>query len=481
MKKLLFLFLILSFDLCAQGIIVSGPVTVSQGATYGNSRPRVLLTEGNVPVAIWGKNGANSAIYASRWNGTSFGLPIQVSPVGMAVRTVSAERIGAAVYKNTIYVVFTSLPLEKGKLFLAKSTDGGQTFHNAVQIANTGTDIAYFPGVSVDETGNPIVYYIRSASDWSNPRHVVLASNDGGSSFENEKNINSLSPGEACDCCPATLVAKNNRQVFLFRNNDNNLRDIWAAFSEDSGNSFYKATDVDPTNWVVPACPTSGPNAIVSGDSIIYAWMSAATGQGRIMLGTVNLNAAGGSAKTLDPSNDIFTQNQPAIAGKNDTIALVWHDNRNGSNDCRISWSSTGATGLFQSSHELVMGAGSQQNADISYSDGLFHIIYQDDKTYSIIYLTANISRYGSISEEGTPGFSIYPNPFSHTAQVTIEETNGLPVYFELFEHSGKKLLSFPVYNSEFQIPGEGLKPGVYVMEITSQGYSSHKKVIITH
>ena len=59
----------------------------------------------------------------------------------------------------------------------------------------------------------------------------------------------------------------------FFRNNDNNLRDIWVSRSSNSGLDFTEATDVDDTDWVINACPISGPQmAQLAGDSLITAW-----------------------------------------------------------------------------------------------------------------------------------------------------------------------------------------------------------------
>ena len=51
-----------------------------------------------------------------------------------------------------------------------------------------------------------------------------------------------------------------------FRNNDNNLRDIWLTRSTDGGDSFSSAFDVDETDWIVSACPSNGPHFAIVDD-----------------------------------------------------------------------------------------------------------------------------------------------------------------------------------------------------------------------
>ena len=62
-----------------------------------------------------------------------------------------------------------------------------------------------------------------------------------------------LSGAEVCDCCPSEIILNGSDQALLFRDNNANLRDMWASFSSDGGGTFPIGGDVDDAEWLVNA------------------------------------------------------------------------------------------------------------------------------------------------------------------------------------------------------------------------------------
>ena len=161
-----------------------------------------------------------------------------------------------AVRDNDVFVTFKAQPENSGFVYVVKSTDGGKTFGDTVRVSDNNW--SRFPEVAVLPNGNPVVTYMDFDPDFKDPRYVVSVSNDGGKSFQDVVSATEEAPGEACDCCPGFIMADNDRITILFRNNDNDLRDIWASISEDGGKTFHLAKDIDESNWTIGGCPSTG-------------------------------------------------------------------------------------------------------------------------------------------------------------------------------------------------------------------------------
>jgi hypothetical protein len=87
--------------------------------------------------------------------------------------------------------------------FLAKSTDGGQTFSTPVPITPVFSDLTFsstyrknsLPAMTVDPTtGNVVVLYASQLAQGAKIQFII--STDGGASFSNPVTINGVSAGQ---------------------------------------------------------------------------------------------------------------------------------------------------------------------------------------------------------------------------------------------------------------------------------------------
>lgn len=373
----------------------STPIPVANGVTYGYLRPKITLDAENNPVVLWGKSSTHQ-IFVSTFNGATFNTPVQINPLGTHPFMASWYNADIKSQGDSMVVVFpTDMPANH--VYLVKSTNGGNSWSDTVRVDSIPPDgIAYFPSVDINEWGEIAVAYMRHDAGWADPRYVVSTSHDFGNSFEPDVDASAVVTGEVCDCCPAHITYENDRQVLIFRNNDLNIREFYSSVSINNGTS-YNGLNIDNQAWNVFSCPSVAPSAFISNDSLITVFMSGASGANRVYISTSTINSLqNGFVTMIDnvvPANTI--QNHPKIAGKDSIMAMVWNNSIPGDADIYFRFSNTGAMGLLGDG--IIISnptTGAQQNPDIIYANGVFHIVYQNNPTAELYYLTATLDEY---------------------------------------------------------------------------------------
>jgi hypothetical protein len=295
---------------------------------------------------------------------------------------------------------------------------------------------------------------------------VVRASADGGLTYGTEKNVTALAPGEVCECCPPSSAISGSRQVVMFRNNDSDLRDIWASVSADGGSTWPLSSDIDDSKWILGICPSSGPSGIIAGDSLVSAWMTGVGGPSRIKIGTMDLaSAQPGFNAYLDPTPGNYVQNFPAIAGNADTIGVVWHDNRRGNYDCAFAVSVNGAAGLPSGISWVDTASGSQIDPDVAYYNGTFYVVYTDVLGKGVMFRTATVDgAVGVRNASPEPVTGIVPNPFREHATVYFSKVQR-ELRLTLYDVTGRKAAEYTVRNSDrLKIEKGDLGSGIYFL-----------------
>lgn len=430
----LLLLLFMAVESFAQQGINWGPeITVSDGSIYGNYRPRATIVDGDVPVVVYGRAGVEN-LFISRWNGTSFDAPIGIVPTGHSSYIPGWTGPDISSKGDTVIAVFKLEPLETGNVYSVRSVDGGLTFSDTIRVDSHETGVAWMPSMEMDENGNPTVACMIHDASWSNPRYAVIQSSDGGLTYNGENEIANAVPGEACDCCPAEVVIKDQRQLLLFRNNESNTRDIFGVLSTDGGVTFPTHANVDNTGWIIAGCPSTGSDAIFMGDKLISTFASAASGIYRVYVSSSS-TTSGLVYETrevlTDPIPAQGTQNYPTISGENDTIVMAWMEMDNLNPDIFYSVSVPGANHLdaltdFKYKGNLTT-SGNQTNPEIIYKNGLVHLFYQDNSTGDLIYRRGTIDVDLGLNETDLK-MQVYPNPSATGTFVLQYESSGAEI-----------------------------------------------------
>lgn len=345
-------------------------------STSGNSSAVVDVLEDGTPVVIWGQG---SNIFFSKMENGAFTDPVQVSTGNQSPNIYSFGGLDMAAQGNTIYMVFEQFT---NGVFLIRSLDGGNSFDEPVNVYDpVPGKWATLPSVTINDNGDPLVSVILENTNETDGEYIVMHSTDQGQSFSEPVVANGPADGDyVCECCTSTIYAEEEKVWLIFRNNNNNLRDMWVAKSINNGQSFEEAVDVDDTDWVLNACPISGPKlAPMAGDSLISAWVTGALGGSRLFISTLDGNTMEkGFERGIPQTNTDATQQNPAIAGSQDTLALVWQENGFGPNgvDILCAFSTTGSAGLLSGSTNITEAPGAQSRPSLAYQDGAFHLIY---------------------------------------------------------------------------------------------------------
>ena len=463
--------------LSGQSVNWGSPVAVATGSTYSNIYPRLTLGVSGDPVVIWGSDNSNK-IYAAKWNGSAFNSPLALNPDGL--NPFAATWAGAEIASSgdTVFVTFSTDLSEAGKVYTVRSLNGGLSFEDTVRVDQIGTDVPRFPTIAVGSGGNPVVAFMQLDENFLNAEYAVARSVDGGASYLPSIIPSSGTAGTACDCCPATIIADGNRHVLTYRNDDNNIRNMWASYSYDASASYSVSSEIDQTNWMVMSCPSSGPSSLIAGDTLISTWMS----NGSVYLGTTNINdQQNGLQKELFPV-PVGTQNYPIIAGKGDTLGIVWQG-YNGTQDVFFTWSFTGAGDLGLMVDTLTADfSGSQTRPDLVYEDGKFHLVYSDGQ--DVKYMSALIGAPAALAENTTgPGMDFIVNQTEEFIEVRIKSEVQSEATLKLLNSLGQELsvketgLTSGLTNCTFAQPrNKGL---YYLVLTTKNGKTKTQKIIV--
>lgn len=464
------LLLVSSWSLTAQELVpVFGPVVpVTPTNTTGSMRPRIVLVQDSVPLVMWTKIGSgNGIVYAARWNGTGFDPAVQVSPSGLNVYTSPDEGGNIAARGDTAFIVFFTTD---SRTFSVRSIDGGITWGDTVRIDHQlPGDMAYTPDVHIYPGGNPIVLFEAADMTMTQTRQKVCRSQDGGQTFSMEQDAHLSLSGIPCECCPPALLVNDSMVYVLYRNNDNNLRNIVMTLSSDSGMTFAANSEFDQTNWTISSCPTAGPEAMFYHDSILAVWKSS----NKIYYGTGHaLNGTEGAHVLLEPSlSASVLQRQPSICGNGDTVVYTWNDRRTSNYDVYVAISASGPQELdtvfmFNDTTGTAEN-GTQQTPHAVYRNGTIHLVYQDLGAGKVMYRMATPAGVVSVPE---PAEEIlianYPNPV--TDGFILTAPSGLnSCVAKIYSMDGRLISTTPVNQTATRIDCSTLAIGSYLLEVS--------------
>lgn len=464
MKKILYtLFILLSFSANAQEIIWLDSMEVADGL-LGYLRPRMSLSKDGHPQIIMAKGGSGK-LFFSQWNGTSFTTPIQLTD--SLDETYIANWTGPDMesHGDTIVAVFKLMPYETGGVYTVRSIDGGLTFSAKQQVDSHTGGMVWMPSMNMDGQGNPIVTYMAHDANYTNPRYVIVRSTDGGQNYQNEEFVTGLVPGEACDCCPSEIATSGDKKVLLFRNNETNVRDIYAVVSDNQGLTFPYHENIDNNNWVLQSCPSTGPHGIIEGNNLYTAFVSGASGSYRAQISLTSLVDSAVYLNSIDlpgPINPYGTQNFPRIAIEDGMLVVAWAEAENSNFEVYTSWAPLSDLSQLQNNKQKAnsISNGVQTNPDIRLSNGYVHLVYQDSYQARAIYKRGLIG-YANVNEFKDQELTWSPNPAIANQSIEVPQ-NFVSIPYQVFDLNGKLVHCHE--SGDLQMPG--FEAGTYLIKV---------------
>jgi hypothetical protein len=462
-----------------QPLYFSFPFPVSGSAT-GNTHPRITLVNDN-PLVLWGAPVDNDNLFYSTWNGSGFNAPVQLTHDDEAVMLGYAEGPVIKSKGDSVFIIYVSMGPTEHRVYLRKSVDAGLTFSDTMIVNDRSYGFSLeYANMELDENGNPNIIFIRNENGFL-PHHVLYRSVVDGNTFLGEIQVTPDSLGQqACECCPASVAVDANRIYCAYRNNISNIRDFYVSVSDNFGITFDSLKRIDFGNWFAGSCPASGSSSIISGDSLLSVFMTKINGQSIIKANSLHKTTLqAGPEYLVDPlfPTGSYIMNYPEIAGSGDTIGIVWHDNRNGQNNCNISVSTTGLSGL--SSPQLVSDfAGNiNHNPHLVFKNGIFHITWRDFSNGNVWYRKASFnSAIAALSESEKNQVRFVPNPVN--SELTVQNPEECAFQLFLYDFTGRLVLSTWIEGSQ-KINTGAFAPGVYELTIISNGIFSSQKLVI--
>jgi hypothetical protein len=484
--KQLFTYLLLlagGFQAISQPITWGTPVSIYSIDANHNNFPRIALNRSGNPYVIFGQT--DTRVYFSKWTGSAFSAPVAVSGA-LTVFSQSWAGPGLAAYGDTVYVTMKVTPemVPTAYTYLAHSYNGGSTFSMPMRIDNIGSDASRFPIVTTTSNGNPLVSYMRfDSGSMMNARYMVARSTDYGMTFSSDV-LASKSTNPVCDCCPATIISSGSKAIMLHRDNNSNLRDIWAGVSNDGGITFPAGNKfpADTTNWMVSSCPASSPDGFVIGDSLYSVYMSSASGMALTYLSRSSISGmTAANSRITGPFTGLLSQNYPRIDNAGNAAMAVWVQNVGGTKSIAYSMTNNISSGF--SGYSTLPGSTSSgiMDADIAMTPGAVHIVWEDDNTGKVMYIKGTYAVTTSteqISKKET--IELYPNPASNDFTVSLNDISSIKACFLTDKMGRNTELKATIKNGKATFSLNGIaKGGYYFIMDDNAGKSYYSKLIV--
>lgn len=442
-----------------QNFSMTTPIPVSTG--NGLNHPQIEMSADGLPMVIW-SGGGNNLFLAKHDGGSGFNPVVQLNPVGLEVQNYNWSGADLSVDGPNVYVVFHSLGYETGHVYVVKSTDNGVSFGDTVRVDNLATGFGQYPDIAVLQDTIWVTFMDHDAGG-VNPQYVVARSVDGGLTYDTEVLAGALVGNEACDCCQPEIIVNDELVIVFFRNNNSNVRDIKAVVSTDRGQTFSSWFSVDDHNWVINACPSTGPDARFYDNNKFYCvYKTEVLSEPRVALNEYDFDGSV-STSMVNMTADTWTNenvNYPQLYYADDVLGVVW-EGKGAGIDVFINSSSTGASGLDPANAiNITNASGTQSKPDIAIGSGLFHVVYADYSQNTVMYV--QLDRFSSVSQEEIVELDVI-RINAETVQVVSPFSDGT---LSVYGVDGQLLYKEQMNSNQASINTSGWNSGIYIVSI---------------
>ena len=416
MKNIFLFYFLLPFltfgQFTSNSYFFTDPIIVNSNPELGLNRPRVIVDEDGVPVVMW-TSVDDKKIYISRYNGSEFNEPISILPNNFTF--YGNQNYGPEIDNsgNTVAIVLYNTLDEMNNVYVIYSLDGGVNFSEPVKIVEEESLIEG-AGVHVNSDGYPIVTYEKLTSSGEADQLIGFGQFEDANSgivFENFIIANAFTEGVPCECCLGDVTSNEQNLVFTYRNNINNVRNMFACTYNNETASFNEGFSIDSYNQSLSVCPTEGPKSLIANDYLITSFKSYAYSPARISTTMFDLeNGIILNELVVDWGQGYGVQSLPEIAGNESVFAVVWKEFRYYNFDVFISIANSPGNNTDQNFIPSISISSSEPNSqtandftsvDISVYNDEFHIVYldyNDDIIYYRKYIPSNTSQLQDFS-----------------------------------------------------------------------------------
>jgi hypothetical protein len=395
------------------------------------------------------------------WNQTATEVKKNSDAVIFEDRPSITADVSNSLFRNNIYVIWTSIGRNSNQILFAKSTDGANSFSSPLVLAE---GIVHTADIKVDNNGRIFAAYLVD-----NSKMAVRKSLNGGDSFEqsviastfehsgelvNNQYLlkrNSANNGIRIKSYPSLAIDQNSNEVYLVYSakNGNDLSDVFMVKSLDNGTTWSDAIRVNNDNGTADQFM---PEIAVVNGKIYIAFQDSRN----------------------DNSNNSV-----------ETYLAVSQNNGNDFDNTLISTSS------FNPSN-ILLGNYIGDYIGLAVSKSVVIPVWTDGRNNNFDLYSSIISNsVTDIKENSIPSsFSVeqnYPNPFNPSTILSFSIPNEGNVTIKLYDITGKELAVLLNSNLtsgkhsldiDFSKISKGLSSGTYLYSIKNSGITLTKKMI---
>ena len=210
------------------------------------------------------------------------------------------------------------------------SKDGGSTWTSPVSVDSDpkqGIVRGFFDAVVLPNDEVAVAYLKDVANSTKHEERDLRMVVTKNGAFQPERVIDPV----VCDCCPISmLIDANGALNIVYRDNNDNIRDMAKMISTDNAETFSKSQILHNDEWKINGCPHSGAVATTAGKGALFAWYSGAEKESGIRL----VNNEGKKLVVLSESS---AKNAALAEGSQNQI-LLWEQNKPESNLTQIAF-----------------------------------------------------------------------------------------------------------------------------------------------
>ena len=201
------------------------------------------------------------------------------------------------------------------------SEDGGSIWTSPVSVDSDpkqGIVRGFFDAIVMSNDEIAVVYLKDVANSTKHEERDLRLVITKNGAFLPERVIDPV----VCDCCPINmLIDADGALNIIYRDNNDNIRDMAKILSTDNAATFSKPEILHNDGWKINGCPHSGAVSSIYGKSALIAWFSGAEKESGVQLATRE-------GKKLFVLSDASAKN-PCLINSPKSAVLLWEQNTN--------------------------------------------------------------------------------------------------------------------------------------------------------
>ncbi len=200
-----------------------------------------------------------------------------------------------------------------------ESKDNGTTWTAPVSVDSdptTGIMRGFFDAAVLANDEIAVVYLKDVANSKKHEERDLRLVTTKNGVFQAERVIDPV----VCDCCPVNLLVDANGALnVLYRDNNDDIRDMAKMISTDNAQTFSKPAIIHQDNWKIQGCPHSGAVSATAEKGVLVAYFSGSEKEKGIRL----ISNEGKKLVVLDEA----TAKNPYLVEANKNSILLWEQN----------------------------------------------------------------------------------------------------------------------------------------------------------